>query len=191
MGQKVPDGRRSGGRTELVRPGRRVEGFEHAQVCKLRQIFLSRVVETQSALFHELHQSKRCDRLGHRGNAKHGIGRQRTPRRDIRDAERTLIKDALAIRDQRNHARHVLALNRATQTCVDGGGPRILRVRSSGKRGDHDAEAEANSSDFSIHESLPLYMARMFPRAIRKISQPRFDRDDKGATLRGPLVLPD
>ena len=40
--------------------------------------------------------------------------------RDVRHAEGALIKHALAIGDQRDHARHVLALDRAAQACVEG-----------------------------------------------------------------------
>ena len=122
--QEVPDGRRSRCRAEPVGAGRRVERFKDFQSRKLRQVFFGRVIETEAALLDELHQCQRSDRLGHRGDTKQRVWRERAPGRDVRHAECALIKHALAIGDQRDHARHVLALDRAAQGCVDGRAPR-------------------------------------------------------------------
>jgi hypothetical protein len=71
------------------------------------------VIEADAALLDELHQSHRRDRLGHRGNPKQRVGCERTPGRHVSHAERALIKDVVAIGNQRDNARHVMALDRA------------------------------------------------------------------------------
>ena len=83
--------------------------------------------------------------------------RERAPGRDVRHAEGALIEHALAIGDQRDHARHVLALDRIAQRRVDGrAARRILRTRRAGGRSKHDAHADEYSDDLTIHESLPV-----------------------------------
>jgi hypothetical protein len=120
VGEDVPNGRRPRCRAEPIGAGRRIERFEYLQVCKL-------VVEAEAALLDELHSRQRCDRLGHGGDAEHRVGRERAPGRDVCHAEGALVEHAPAIGDQRDHARHILALNRTAQRRVDARVPRRIR----------------------------------------------------------------
>ena len=157
MGEDVPNGGRPGCRAEPIGAIRCIERFEDLQVCKLRQILFDRIVETEAPLLDELHGRRRRDRLGHRGDAEQRVGRERAPGRDVRHTEGALIEHALAIGDERDHARHVLALNRATQRRVDARAcRRILRPHRPGGRGQRDAHADDNSHGLPFHESLPL-----------------------------------
>jgi len=62
----------------------------------------------------------------------------RAPSRDVCHAEGALIEHAPAIGGQRDHAWHVLALNRTAQRRVDARAPqRILRTRRAGGRSKH------------------------------------------------------
>src|SRR5260221_5643926 len=157
VGEDVPNGRRPGCRAEPIGAGRRIKRFKYLQVCELRQILFDRIVETEAALLDELHGRHRRDRLGHRGDAEQRVGPERPPGRDVCYAEGALIEDAPAIGDQRDHARHVLALNRTAQRRVDARAPwRILRTHRAGGRNKRDAHADDNSNDLPIHESLPV-----------------------------------
>jgi hypothetical protein len=118
--QEVPDGSRPRCRAQHVGPARCVERFKHLQACELGQVFFGGVIETDAALLDQLHQRNRGDRLGHRGDTKQRVCRQRTSGRDIGDAEGALIKHAIAIGDQRDHAWHVLAFHCLAQAGVEG-----------------------------------------------------------------------
>src|SRR5262249_46070018 len=154
--EDVPNGWGPRCRAEPIDAARRVERFEDLQVCKLRQILFDRIVESEAALLDKLQGRRRRDRLGHRGDAEQRVGRERAPGRDVCHAEGALIEHAPTIDNQRDHARHVLALNRATQRRVDACACwRILRTHRGG-RSKHDGHADANSNDLSIHASLPI-----------------------------------
>jgi hypothetical protein len=66
-----------------------------------------------------MHRRHRRDRLGHRGDAKQRICRQWTRRRNIRYAKGTLIDDTPPAGDERNDARHLVSLDRLTQSQID------------------------------------------------------------------------
>jgi len=105
-----------------------------------------------------LHGSERGDRLGHRSDAEQRVGRERAPGRDVRHAEGALIEHAPAIGNQRDHARHVLALDRTAQRGVDARTTgRILRMHRTGACRRQDSRADDHSDDVPIHESLPVH----------------------------------
>src|ERR1700730_18946905 len=84
------------------------------------------------------------------------VGRERARGRDVCYAERALIEHAPAIGEQRDHARHVLALNRTTQGRVHARDTRrLLRTRRAGQPSNEDAHADDHSNYLPIHESLP------------------------------------
>src|SRR5207342_1412996 len=61
------------------------------------------------------------------------------------------------VRDQRDHARHVLALDGIAQARIDGSAAgRILRTQGAKRRSEHDAHGDDNASGLSVHESLPV-----------------------------------
>src|SRR5262249_27819055 len=157
VGEDMSNGRRPACRAEPIDAARRVERFEDLQVCKLRQILFDRIVESEAALLDKLHGRRRRDQLGHRGDAEQRVGRERAPARDVCHAEGTLIEHAPTTGDQRDYARHVLALNRAAQRRVDARAcRRILRAHRDRGCSKHDGHADANSNDLSIHASLPI-----------------------------------
>jgi hypothetical protein len=142
VGEALPNRGRPGCRAQPIGAARRIERFENLQVCKLRQVLFDRIVQTEAALLDELHGSRGCDRLGHRGDAEQRVGRERAPGRDVCHAEGALIEHAPAIGNQRDHARHVLALNRATQRRVHAraaAARRILCMHRASGRGKQDA----------------------------------------------------
>src|SRR5262245_45214059 len=62
VGEDVSNRRGPRCRAEPIGASRRIERFEYLEVCKLRQIFFDRIVETEAALLDELHG--RCRRDG-------------------------------------------------------------------------------------------------------------------------------
>src|SRR5947209_18679155 len=70
VGEDVANGRWSGCRPQPIGTSRRVERCKYLEICKLRQIFFNRIIETQAALLDELHGRHRCDRLGHGSDAE-------------------------------------------------------------------------------------------------------------------------
>jgi hypothetical protein len=63
------------------------------------RILFDRIIETEAALLDELHGRERCDRLGHRGDAEHRVGRECATGRDVCHAEGALVERAPAIGD--------------------------------------------------------------------------------------------
>src|SRR3984893_15194968 len=156
VGEDVPNGG-PGRRAEPIGAARRVERLEDLQVCKLGQVLFDRIIESEAALLDKLHGRRRRDRLGHRGAAEQRVGREPAPGRGVWPAEGALIEHAPTIDNQRDHARHVLVLNRATQRRVDARAcRRILRAHRDRGCSKHDGHADANSNDLSIHASLPI-----------------------------------
>src|ERR1700738_825875 len=60
VGEEVANGRWSGCRPQPIVAGRRVEPFKYLEICKLRQIFFNRIIETEEALLDELHGRHLC-----------------------------------------------------------------------------------------------------------------------------------
>ena len=101
----------------MPRPG--VERLEDLEVRQLRQVLLCGVVEAEPVLFDKLHHGQRRNRFGHRRDAKNSVDFHQPAAGDICDPEGSLIHDAAAIRDHRNHARHISAGDRSSQHFVD------------------------------------------------------------------------
>ena len=157
VGQEMPDGRLAGGRTEPVIAGRSVEVFNDFHSCEFRKIVFRGVIERQAALLDQLHQGHRGDRLGHRGDAKQRVRRQRTPARNVGDAEGGLIQHALTVGDQCDHAGHVPAIDRAAQICVERCGlRRRSSVRRIAQRRAPSVCREVHSNHLPIHRGLAL-----------------------------------
>ena len=119
VGEEVSDRRRSRCRAEPVCAGRRVERFEDLQAREFRQVLFGRVSRPRRPCSTSCIKATDVTGLVIEAIETARLS-QRAPGRDIRHAECALIQHALAIGDERDHARHVLALDRAAQAGVEG-----------------------------------------------------------------------
>ncbi len=118
--EHMPDSRRSFGGPECVLTSLRIEGLEDFQVRELRKVLLGRIVEAEPALFNQLHHGQRGDRLGHRRDAEDGIDGHRAAARGVRHSEGSLVHDAAAIRDHRDHAWNITTCDGIGQHLING-----------------------------------------------------------------------
>ena len=98
----------------------RVKALEHLRRVQRRLADIRhRRIEVEPALLDQLHRRDRGDRLGHRGDAEHGIQRHRRAVRDIAPSERAFIERPGLARGHRDDPRHLARLDRAAQRRVD------------------------------------------------------------------------
>jgi hypothetical protein len=74
-GEKIAQRDRSSGGDGIVE--RTVDGAQHLAICQLRQPRVDRLVEPKLGLLDQDHGGRRCDRLGHGGDAEDGVAPHR------------------------------------------------------------------------------------------------------------------
>ncbi len=128
-GQKIAQCQRATRRLGLIE--RPVEAFQDAPVGQLRQYAIERLIQPQSALFHQNHGRDGRDRLGHGGDAKQRIACDRLAAFQIPIANRLDARFAAPV-EQRHDAGDFAPLDvrrkylaHALEPCL-----RVPRVRS-------------------------------------------------------------
>ena len=79
---------------------------EHPRVAERRHHARRRCVEVERAAFNQLNRGDRRDRLGHRGEPHHGIGRHRNAVVQRAFAEGAFVERRFAVRSHGHDARH-------------------------------------------------------------------------------------
>ena len=96
-----------------------VETFEHLRGGEIGQHLADRGLERELALLDELHGGRRRDRLGHRGDPEHAVGRHGVVLGQVALAERALVDHLFAVRGDRDHAGNFLGLALLPQDLID------------------------------------------------------------------------
>ena len=96
-----------------------IEAFEHLRRGEIRQHLADRRVERELALLDQLHAGGGGDRLGHRGDPEHAVGRHGVVLGQVAFAERALIDHFLARRGHGDHAGNLLGVAFLTQHLID------------------------------------------------------------------------
>jgi hypothetical protein len=96
-----------------------IEAVEHLYVADNRQHVAHRLVETDAPLLDELHGGGAGDGLGHRGDAKHRIGRHRFGLVDRPHAEGSLVEDAAIVGHKRHDTGNEIGFDRFAEGLVE------------------------------------------------------------------------
>ena len=95
-----------------------VEAVEHADLAQRGDHRLGRPIERKLAPLDELHGGGAGDRLGHRGDPHHGVGRHLGRLAQHPLAEAAFVGRALGVGRHGDHARHVALAHRILQKLV-------------------------------------------------------------------------
>jgi hypothetical protein len=118
MSQQVAQGDRLLRGAKLRRAGR-VEPLEYLRRAERGVDVRHRLLELELALLDELHRRDRRDRLGHRGDAEHGIERHVRALPELANTEGILVEEPLVGGDHRDDAGHFLRIDRLLEHRVD------------------------------------------------------------------------
>ena len=135
MGHQVVDGDVAGAVVESVqRPG---SFFQHLQIGELWSPFGDRVVELEFAFLHQHQDGHGGDRLGHRGDAEHGVAGHGLAGDDVAVAERIELDDLALAPDQGDEAGKVACFDHALEGTRDAIEGRLIKLRGTDIWGVH------------------------------------------------------
>src|SRR4029077_5527389 len=83
-----------------------IEPLQHFHILDQRQYFTDWLLETDVALFDQLHGCRACDGLGHRRNAKHRVERHWFRLVDRTPSERAFVNNAAIVGRDRDQTRN-------------------------------------------------------------------------------------
>ena len=120
VGQQMAQGDGPTGRAHQRLP-LGIEAGQHAYIAERRYHRAGRCVELQQTALHQLQCGARGDRLGHRGNAHHGVDRHRLAASQAAHAESAFVERALGRGGHRGHAGDIAAFGGFTEQMIDAG----------------------------------------------------------------------
>ena len=120
MGQQMAQGDRPAGRAHK-RPTLGIEAGQHAHIAERRHDRTGRRIELEQTALDQLQRGARGDRLGHRGDAHHGVDCHRLAASQALHAEGALVERVLGGGDHRGHAGDIAARCSVTEQMIDAG----------------------------------------------------------------------